>query len=323
MTHRVLVTGGAGFIGSHLCARLLRAGSSVYCLDDFSTGRLENIAPLLGDPRFELMRHDVVAPFDVHADEIYNLACPASPVHYQRDPIKTVRTSVLGALNVLDLAERTGARVLQTSTSEVYGDPLEHPQAETYLGHVSCTGRRACYDEGKRVAETLFFDYHRERGVDIRVARVFNTYGPHMCPQDGRVVANFVMGALTDQPLVVYGDGSQTRSFCFVDELVDGLVALMAADDPGTPVNLGNPEEWSVIELARLVGELAGNPTPIVRRAPLPDDPARRRPDITLAKRLLGWEPKVPLRVGLRRAIEYFRRELHGLSDPRRPRRAA
>lgn len=306
MARRVLVTGGAGFIGSHLCERLLVEGAHVVCLDDFSTGQESNVAHLAG-AGFELVRADVCDPLSFEVDEIYNLACPASPVQYQKNPIKTLRTSVIGAMQVLELARSTGARVLQASTSEVYGDPQVHPQSESYWGHVNPIGIRACYDEGKRAAETLFFDYHRQHGVRIKVARIFNTYGPRMAPWDGRVVSNFVLQALAGEPITIYGDGSQTRSFCFVDDLVDGLVRLMASPDSFIgPVNLGNPAELTVAELAHKVIETTGSRSPIVIR-PLPaDDPTQRRPDISLARSQLGWEPKVPLAVGLERTVASF-----------------
>ncbi|HFA59424.1 MAG TPA: SDR family oxidoreductase, partial [Rhodospirillales bacterium] len=304
---RVLVTGGAGFLGSHLCERLLEAGHEVLCVDNFFTGRRTHVAHLLDHPRFELMRHDITFPLYVEVDRIFNLACPASPVHYQFDPVQTTKVSVHGAINMLGLAKRTKARILQASTSEVYGDPSLHPQPETYWGNVNPIGPRACYDEGKRCAETLFFDYHRQHGLEIKVARIFNTYGPRMHPNDGRVVSNFVVQALTGQPLTVYGDGSQTRSFCYVDDLVEGLLRFM--DSPAAvtgPVNLGNPAEFTILELAELVRELTGAASPIVFR-PLPqDDPLQRRPDITRARELLGWEPKVPLRTGLEKTIAYF-----------------
>ncbi|MDO9710122.1 UDP-glucuronic acid decarboxylase family protein [Paracraurococcus lichenis] len=304
---RVLVTGGAGFLGSHLCERLLESGAEVLCVDNFFTGARENIAHLLAHPRFEVMRHDVTFPLYVEVDEIYNLACPASPVHYQHNPVQTVKTSVHGAINMLGLAKRTGARILQASTSEVYGDPTVHPQPEDYRGHVNPIGPRACYDEGKRCAETLFCDYHRQHGIPIRVARIFNTYGPRMHPNDGRVVSNFIVQALTGEPITLYGEGSQTRSFCYVDDLVEGLIRLMAAPDAATgPVNLGNPTEVSVRALAETVLRLTGSRAPLVRR-PLPaDDPVQRCPDIGKARRLLGWEPTVPLEEGLRRTIRHF-----------------
>ena len=307
VSERVLVTGGAGFLGSHLCERLLEAGHEVLCVDNFFTGRRTHVAHLLDHPGFEMMRHDITFPLYVEVDRIFNLACPASPVHYQLDPVQTTKVSVHGAINMLGLAKRTKARILQASTSEVYGDPSLHPQPESYWGNVNPIGPRSCYDEGKRCAETLFFDYHRQHGLEIKVARIFNTYGPRMHPNDGRVVSNFVVQALTGQPLTVYGDGNQTRSFCYVDDLVEGLLRLM--DSPAAvtgPVNLGNPAEFTILELAELVRELTGSRSPIVFR-PLPqDDPLQRRPDITRARELLGWEPKVPLRVGLEKTIAYF-----------------
>ncbi len=312
---RILVTGGAGFLGSHLCERLLAAGHEVLCVDNFYTGRRANVAHLLDDPRFELMRHDITFPLYVEVDEIYNLACPASPVHYQFDPVQTTKVSVHGAINMLGLAKRRKARILQASTSEVYGDPTVHPQPEDYWGNVNPVGPRACYDEGKRCAETLFFDYHRQHGLRIKVARIFNTYGPRMHPDDGRVVSNFVVQALLGRPLTVYGDGSQTRSFCYVDDLIEGLVRLMESPPDITgPINLGNPAECTVLELAELVRELTGSRSEIVFR-PLPqDDPVRRCPDITRAKTLLGWEPKTPLREGLEKTIAWFDQLL--ASDP-------
>ena len=306
---RILVTGGAGFLGSHLCERLLADGHEVICVDNFYTGRKRNIAHLLSDPNFELLRHDVTLPLYVEIDQIYNLACPASPVHYQFDPVQTTKTCVHGAINMLGLAKRTKARILQASTSEVYGDPEIHPQTETYRGAVNSTGIRACYDEGKRCAETLFFDYHRQHGVDIRVARIFNTYGPRMHPNDGRVVSNFVVQALQRRPLTIFGDGSQTRAFCYVDDLIDGLVRLMNVEGDGAsePVNLGNPVEMPIRSLAEAVIQLTGSSSAIEFR-PLPaDDPVQRCPDISRARRLLGWEPVVPLKDGLRRTIAYFR----------------
>jgi len=305
---RVLVTGGAGFLGSHLCERLLADGNDVLCLDNFFTGAKENIAHLLKDPYFELLRHDVTFPLYVEVDEIYNLACPASPIHYQFDPVQTTKTSVHGAINMLGLAKRTRARILQASTSEVYGDPEIHPQIESYRGSVNPIGPRACYDEGKRCAETLFFDYHRQHGLDIRVARIFNTYGPRMHPDDGRVVSNFIVQALKGQPISVYGDGRQTRSFCYVDDLIDGLVRLMNAPDGLTgPVNLGNPRETTIGELAEMAVAMVGSGS-TVEYHPLPaDDPIQRCPDISLAKAKLGWTPKVALEDGLARTVEYFR----------------
>jgi UDP-glucuronate decarboxylase len=307
---RFLITGGAGFLGSHLSDRLLADGHEVICLDNFFTGRKANIQHLLANPKFELIRHDVIDPFKVETDQIYNLACPASPPHYQFNPIKTTKTSVMGAINCLGLAKRTKARVFQASTSEVYGDPNIHPQVESYWGNVNPIGRRSCYDEGKRCAETLFFDYHRENSVDIRVVRIFNTYGPRMHPNDGRVVSNFIVQALKGEDLTIYGDGSQTRSFCYVDDLVDGFVRLMNQTETVGPVNLGNPGEFTMLELAEIVLKKVGGTSKITNR-PLPaDDPKQRRPDITLAKKHLGWEPKVPLAEGIERTIAYFRKEL-------------
>jgi len=303
---RVLVTGGAGFIGSHLCQRLLDDGHEVVCLDNFFTGRRRNITHLLSNTDFELLRHDLVNPLLIEVDRIYNLACPASPVHYQYNPVKTIKTNVLGAIHMLGLAKRVRARILQASTSEVYGDPEVHPQTEDYRGHVNPIGPRACYDEGKRCAETLFFDYHRQNGVDIRVVRIFNTYGPRMHPDDGRVVSNFIMAALTGRDITVYGDGSQTRSFCYVDDMADGLMRMMAAEDFTGPVNLGNPAEMTVRELAEAVIDLTGSRSAIVYK-PLPaDDPRRRRPDISLARERLGWTPRVSLKEGLKQTIAYF-----------------
>ncbi|MBC9176941.1 UDP-glucuronic acid decarboxylase family protein [Pseudoroseomonas ludipueritiae] len=308
---RVLVTGGAGFLGSHLCERLLRDGHDVLCVDNFFTGRKSNIAHLMGQPRFEVMRHDITFPLYVEVDEIYNLACPASPVHYQFDPVQTTKVSVIGAINMLGLAKRVGARILQASTSEIYGDPTVHPQREDYRGNVNPLGPRACYDEGKRCAETLFFDYARQHKVKIRVVRIFNTYGPRLHPSDGRVVSNFIAQALRGEDLTIYGDGSQTRAFCYVDDLIDGFIAMMDADDSVTgPVNLGNPHEIPVLTLAERVVELTRSSSGIVRR-PLPqDDPVQRCPDITLARGLLNWSPKVSLEEGLRRTIAYFQDEL-------------
>ncbi len=307
---RILVTGGAGFLGSHLCDRLLNEGHEILCLDNFFTGRKQNIAHLLGNPKFELIRHDVTEPFRVEVDQIYNLACPASPPHYQYNPIKTTKTSVMGAINSLGLAKRVKARVFQASTSEVYGDPNVHPQDESYWGNVNPIGRRSCYDEGKRCAETLFFDYHRENGVDIRVVRIFNTYGPRMLADDGRVVSNFIVQALKGENLTVYGDGSQTRSFCYVDDLIEGFVRLMNQDKTVGPVNIGNPGEFTMLQLAELVLKKVGGKSKI-SNMPLPaDDPKQRRPDISLAKEALGWEPKVPLEEGLNRTIDYFRQAI-------------
>jgi UDP-glucuronate decarboxylase len=307
---RILVTGGAGFLGSHLCDRLLNDGHEILCLDNFFTGRKQNIAHLLSNPKFELSRHDVTEPFRVEVDQIYNLACPASPPHYQYNPIKTTKTSVMGAINCLGLAKRVKARVFQASTSEVYGDPNVHPQDESYWGNVNPIGRRSCYDEGKRCAETLFFDYHRENGVDIRVVRIFNTYGPRMLADDGRVVSNFIVQALKGENLTVYGDGSQTRSFCYVDDLIEGFVRLMNQDKTVGPVNIGNPGEFTMLELAELVLKKVGGKSKI-SNLPLPaDDPKQRRPDISLAKEALGWEPKIPLEEGLNRTIDYFRQAI-------------
>jgi UDP-glucuronate decarboxylase len=306
MSYGNLITGGAGFIGSHLCDRLLERGEQVLCLDNFFTGRKEFIQHHLDDPNFELIRHDVIEPIRVEVDRIYNLACPASPVHYQYNPIKTVKTNVMGALNTLGLAKRVKARILQASTSEVYGDPEIHPQVESYWGNVNPIGTRGCYDEGKRVAETLFFDYHRQNGVDIRVVRIFNTYGPRMLVNDGRVVSNFVVQALRGEPITIFGEGDQTRSFCFVSDLVEGMVRMMDTGEFTGPVNLGNPGEFAMIELANLVLELTGSNSPLEHK-PLPaDDPTRRKPDITVARDKLGWEPTVPLREGLQKAIDYF-----------------
>lgn len=305
---RVLVTGGAGFLGSHLCRKLLGRGDEVLCLDNFFTGTRDNLIDLLPSPHFELMRHDVTFPLYVEVDEIFNLACPASPIHYQHDPVQTTKTSVHGAINMLGLAKRTGAKILQASTSEVYGDPKEHPQTEAYWGHVNPIGPRSCYDEGKRCAETLFFDYQRQHQLRIKVARIFNTYGPNMHPNDGRVVSNFIMQALRNEPITIYGDGSQTRSFCYVDDLIEGFIRLMdSPDDITGPVNLGNPSEFSMLELAEQIIDLTGSSSQLVYK-PLPhDDPRQRQPDITLAKKALGWEPKIDLRDGLSSSIEYFR----------------
>ncbi|MDF1721395.1 MAG: SDR family oxidoreductase [Minwuia sp.] len=305
---RILVTGGAGFVGSHLCDRLLGQGHEVLCADNLFTGTKRNIEHLHNHPRFEFMRHDVTFPLYVEVDEIYNLACPASPVHYQHDPVQTTKTSVHGAINMLGLAKRLGCRILQASTSEVYGDPHQHPQTEEYWGHVNPIGVRSCYDEGKRCAETLFFDYHRQHGLAIKVARIFNTYGPRMHPKDGRVVSNFIWQALNGTPITIYGDGSQTRSFCYVDDLVDGLVRLMESDDSVTgPINIGNPGEFSILELAEKVLALTDTGSKLVRE-PLPaDDPMQRCPDITRARNLLGWAPTKPLAEGLVPTIAYFR----------------
>jgi UDP-glucuronate decarboxylase len=305
---RILVTGGAGFLGSHLCDRLIADDHDVTVIDNLFTGRKQNIAHLLQHPRFEFVRHDVIDPFKFEVDQIYNLACPASPPHYQFNPIKTTKTSVMGAINCLGLAKRVKARVFQASTSEVYGDPAVHPQPESYWGNVNPIGKRSCYDEGKRCAETLFFDYHRENGVDIRVVRIFNTYGPRMHEADGRVVSNFIVQALRGQDITIYGDGSQTRSFCYVDDLIEGWLRLMAQTETVGPVNLGNPGEFTMLQLAELTLKLVGGKSKIVHR-PLPaDDPKQRRPDITLAQKVLGgWTPKVPLEEGLARTIAYFK----------------
>ncbi len=307
---RILVTGGAGFLGSHLCDRLLADGHEVIALDNLFTGRKINIEHLLGNPHFEFVRHDVIDPFKFEVDQIYNLACPASPPHYQFNPIKTTKTSVMGAINCLGLAKRVKARVFQASTSEVYGDPSVHPQPESYWGNVNPIGRRSCYDEGKRCAETLFFDYHRENGVDIRVIRIFNTYGPRMHEADGRVVSNFIVQALRGEDITIYGDGSQTRSFCFVSDLIEGFVRFMNQDETVGPMNLGNPGEFTMLELAELTLKLVGGKSKIVHK-PLPaDDPKQRQPDIALARKVLKWEPKVPLEEGLQKTIEYFRRRV-------------
>ena len=309
---RILVTGGAGFLGSHLCSRLVEAGSDVICLDNFFTGHKRNISDLLNRPNFELLRHDIVNPIFLEVDRIYNLACPASPVHYQYNPVKTIKTSVMGAINVLGLAKRVKARVLQASTSEVYGDPREHPQKESYWGHVNPIGKRSCYDEGKRCAETLFFDYHRQNRVEIKVARIFNTYGPNMDLNDGRVVSNFIVQALQNKPLTIYGAGDQTRSFCYVDDLITGLIALMDSPEELTgPINLGNPTEITVSGLAETIIGLTGSRSSI-ERLPLPDDdPVQRQPDITAAIRHLGWEASTELQDGLIRTIDYFEAQLH------------
>lgn len=303
---RVLVTGGAGFLGSHLCEALLARGHEVLCVDNFFTGRKGNVAHLLGDPRFELLRHDVTHPLFLEVDRIFNLACPASPVHYQYNPVKTIKTSVVGAIHMLGLAKRVKARILQASTSEVYGNPDVHPQTEGYWGHVNPIGIRSCYDEGKRAAECLFMDYHRQNRVDVRIVRIFNTYGPRMLPNDGRVVSNFIVQALRGEPLTVYGDGAQTRSFCYVDDLIDGMVRMMDQEGFIGPVNLGNPSEFTILELAEKVRELTGRRSEI-RFLPLPaDDPTQRQPDIRAARERLGWEPRVALDEGLRRTVDYF-----------------
>ena len=312
---RVLVTGGAGFIGSHLCERLLAEGSDVLCVDNFFTGTKDNIAHLIGNPHFELMRHDVTFPLFVEVDEIYNLACPAAPIHYQYDPVQTTKTSVHGAINMLGLAKRVKAKILQASTSEVYGDPKVHPQREDYWGNVNPIGLRACYDEGKRCAETLFFDYHRQHKLRIKVARIFNTYGPRMHPNDGRVVSNFIVQALKGEPITVYGDGGQTRSFCYVDDLVEALIRLMATKDGlAGPINLGNPGEFTILELAQKVIALTRSKSRIVKKKLPRDDPRQRKPDIALAKRHLSWEPSVGLDAGLKKTIAYFRAGISGVA---------
>lgn len=305
---RILVTGGAGFLGSHLCDRLVAQGHDVICLDNFFTSQKSNVAHLLNKPNFELIRHDVVHPIWLEVDEIYNMACPASPPHYQYNPVKTMKTSVMGAINMLGLAKRVRAKILQASTSEVYGEPQVHPQPESYWGNVNPIGIRSCYDEGKRAAETLFFDYHRQNRVNVRVIRIFNTYGPRMHPYDGRVVSNFIVQALSGQDLTVYGDGLQTRSFCFVDDLVDGIMRMMGGpDDFIGPVNLGNPGEFTMLELAKLVLEMTGSKAKVVHLPRPKDDPSQRRPDISVARQRLGWEPRVPLREGLAKTIEFFK----------------
>jgi UDP-glucuronate decarboxylase len=319
---RILITGGAGFLGSHLCDALLARGDEVLCVDNYFTGRRDNVAHLLSHPRFELMRHDITFPLYVEVDEIYNLACPASPVHYQHDPVQTTKTSVLGAINMLGLAKRLKVPILQASTSEVYGDPAEHPQTEAYWGNVNPIGLRSCYDEGKRCAETLFFDYHRQHRLQVKVLRIFNTYGPRMHPSDGRVVSNFIVQALKGEHITIYGDGTQTRSFCYVDDLIEGMVRLMDAPAELTgPVNLGNPGEFTMLHLAETVIRLTGSGSTL-RFLPLPgDDPRQRRPDITLAREALHWAPQVPLEQGLRRTIDHFRHELGLKPTGRQPRR--
>jgi UDP-glucuronate decarboxylase len=304
---KILITGGAGFLGSHLCDRLISDGHEVICLDNFFTGSKQNIVHLLDNPKFELMRHDVVDPFKVEVDQIYNLACPASPVHYQHNPIKTVKTSVMGAINALGLAKRVGARILQASTSEVYGDPEVHPQPEDYRGNVNPIGPRACYDEGKRCAETLFFDYHRQNNVDIRVIRIFNTYGPRMRPDDGRVVSNFIIQAMSGEDITVYGDGKQTRSFCYVDDLIEAMIRMMNQEKIIGPVNTGNPNEFTILELAEKVIELTGSKSKIIFKDLPEDDPMQRKPDNTLAREKLDWEPQIQLEQGLEKTITYFK----------------
>ena len=310
---RALVTGGAGFLGSHLCERLLADGRDIICVDNFFTGSKEHIAHLLPHPHFELIRHDITFPLYIEVDEIYNLACPASPIHYQHDPVQTTKTSVHGAINMLGLAKRTKAKIFQASTSEVYGDPQVHPQHEGYVGSVNPIGPRACYDEGKRCAETLFFDYHRQHGLNIKVARIFNTYGPRMHPNDGRVVSNFIVQALKNQPITIYGDGMQTRSFCYVDDMIEGFVRLMNSPDGFTgPMNLGNPGEFTMLELAEKVRELAGSRSALVKLSLPVDDPKQRQPDISLARKVMDWEPKVSLEEGLKKTIDYFEALLRG-----------
>jgi len=305
---RVMVTGGAGFLGSHLCERLLKEGNDVLCVDNFYSGTKDNIVHLLGNPHFELMRHDVTFPLYIEIDEIYNLACPASPVHYQWDPVQTTKTSVLGAINMLGLAKRTKAKILQASTSEVYGDPEVHPQKEDYWGHVNPIGIRSCYDEGKRCAETLFFDYYRQHDLDIKVVRIFNTYGPRMHPNDGRVVSNFIVQALRGEDITIYGDGSQTRSFCYVDDLIEGFLRMMASGHEVTgPINIGNPKEFTIRQLAETILKMVGGQSSLILK-PLPqDDPKQRQPDITIARNALAWEPQVELEEGLQKTIAYFR----------------
>ncbi|MBI4948595.1 MAG: SDR family oxidoreductase [Deltaproteobacteria bacterium] len=309
---RILVTGGAGFIGSHLCERLLGEGNEVICLDNFFTGRKENIAHLMDNPVFEVVRHDVTEPVLIEVDQIYNLACPASPVHYQYNPVKTIKTNIMGTLNMLGLAKRVRARILQASTSEVYGDPKVHPQTEDYWGNTNPIGPRACYDEGKRCAETLMFAYNKQNGVDIKVIRIFNTYGPRMLENDGRVVSNFIVQALRGQDLTIYGDGSQTRSFCYVDDLVDGIIKMMDNNDVTGPVNLGNPGEFTVLDLANIIRRLTGSSSKVIHMPLPPDDPVQRRPDITIAKKTLNWDPTIKLEDGLKKTINYFSERING-----------
>ncbi len=314
--NRILVTGGAGFIGSFLCERLLEDGHEVICLDNYFTGRKENIAQLADHPRFESLRHDIIHPIYLEVDRIYNLACPASPIHYQYNPIKTVKTSVLGIVNMLGMAKRLNARILQASTSEVYGDPLEHPQRETYWGNVNPIGVRSCYDEGKRIAETLLMDYHRQNGVDVRIVRIFNTYGPRMNLEDGRVVSNFIIQALRNEPITIYGEGGQTRAFCYVSDLVEGILRMMDCDNFTGPVNLGNPGDLPVVELAKLIKTLTGSRSELKFMPAVEDDPAQRDPDISLARDKLGWSPSVPLEEGLKKTIPYFEARLAGSKSP-------
>ena len=308
---KILVTGGAGFLGSHLCEALLKQGHEVLCLDNYFTGSKLNILHLMNNPFFELVRHDITQPFDVEVDEIYNLACPASPIHYQQDPIKTINTSVMGAINMLELAKQLNCKILQSSTSEVYGDPTTHPQTEEYWGNVNPIGIRSCYDEGKRCAETLFFDYHREKQVRIKVVRIFNTYGPNMHPDDGRVVSNFIIQALRGQDITIYGDGSQTRSFCYCDDLIKGLISMMETPDDITgPINIGNPKEFTIRQLAEIIIELTGSSSKLQFLPAVSDDPQKRKPDITKAKEILHWEPTIELREGLLKTIDYFRNKI-------------
>jgi len=308
MSNKVLVTGGAGFLGSHLCERLLESGKEVLCADNYYTGNKNNVLPLLENPRFELLRHDVTFPLYVEVDEIYNLACPASPIHYQHDPVQTTKTSVHGAINMLGLAKRVGAKILQASTSEVYGDPDVHPQTEDYWGRVNPVGIRSCYDEGKRCAETLFFDYHRQHQLNIKVMRIFNTYGPRMHPDDGRVISNFIVQALKNDPITIYGDGSQTRSFCYVDDLISGMMAFMNTDaDITGPINIGNPNEFTILQLAQKVKELVSSGSEIIHKALPGDDPKQRQPDISMAKQVLNWQPATESESGLEKTIDYFR----------------
>ena len=307
---RILITGGAGFIGSHLCERLLNEGNEVICLDNFFTGSKDNIIHLIDNPYFEIIRHDIEEPILIEVDEIYNLASPASPIHYQKDPVKTVRTNVMGAINVLDIAQRCGAKILQASTSEVYGDPEIHPQTEEYKGNVNPIGPRACYDEGKRCAETLLFDYYREYGVDIRVVRIFNTYGPKMAINDGRVISNFIIQAIQNQDITIYGEGNQTRSFCYVDDLVDGLIKMMNSSQHG-PINIGNPNEFTILELAKIIIKFTNSKSKIIFKSLPQDDPKQRQPDISKAKKYLNWEPKIKLEEGLKKTIKYFKEKLN------------
>lgn len=317
MIQRILVTGGAGFLGSHICERLVAEGHDVICLDNFFTSQKTNVSHLLGKPNFELVRHDVTLPINLEVDQIYNMACPAAPGHYQFNPIKTIKTSVMGSINMLGMAKRCGARVLQASTSEVYGDPEVHPQPESYRGSVNPIGIRACYDEGKRVAETLFMDYHRSNNVDVRIVRIFNTYGPRMHPYDGRVVSSLIRQAIAGEDITIFGDGSQTRSFCYRNDLVDAIIGMMNVDDFVGPVNIGNPGEYTILQLAEKIVELTGSSSKLVHQPLPPDDPTRRRPDITLAKEKLGWEPKIDLETGLTQTIDWFKSI--NLSDYRPP----